>query len=263
MNREMPEQRIEVKQPESIKPEPPAAARVQVSDTPGKPENTIRIEDPVHREEPESEVKPFRLEEPVFVDPPSHAMSEASVTTEPPKNAEQSTQQERPVNPAESAASDEAISREEFDKLKAERDQLVDRLARLQAEFENARKRAERERISDRDFATGQVVEQFLPVLDNFELALKSDSTAEQLRSGVELIVKKMEDVLRQLHVHAIPALGQEFDPRVHEALGTVEREDLPDQHVAEEIRRGYKLRQKLLRPALVRVVSNPKQKSE
>jgi molecular chaperone GrpE len=243
----MPEQRIEVKQPESIKLEPPAAARVQVSDTPGKPEN---------------EVKPFRLEEPVFVEMPSPATSEASVTIESPKNAEQPTHQERPVNPAEPAA-DEATSREEFDKLKAERDQLVDRLARLQAEFENARKRAERERISDRDFATANVVEQFLPVLDNFELALKSESSAEQLRSGVELIVKKMEDVLRQLHVHAIPALGQEFDPRVHEALGTVEREDLPDQHVAEEIRRGYKLRQKLLRPALVRVVSNPKQKSE
>ena len=83
------------------------------------------------------------------------------------------------------------------------------------------------------------------------------------MRSGVELIVKKMEDVLRQLHVLAIPAVGEEFDPRVHEALGTMERDDMPDQHVAEEIRRGYKLRQKLIRPALVRVVSNPKQKSE
>ena len=60
-----------------------------------------------------------------------------------------------------------------------------------------------------------------------------------------------------------IPAVGEEFDPRHHEALGTVERDDLPDQHVAEEIRRGYKLRERLLRPALVRVVSNPKQKSE
>jgi molecular chaperone GrpE len=65
------------------------------------------------------------------------------------------------------------------------------------------------------------------------------------------------------LHVLAIPAVGEEFDPRVHEALGTMERDDMPDQHVAEEIRRGYKLRQKLIRPALVRVVSNPKQKSE
>ena len=68
----------------------------------------------------------------------------------------------------------ESVSRAEFDKLKAERDQLVDRLARLQAEFENARKRAERERLEFRDYATGTVVEQFLPVLDNFELALKS-----------------------------------------------------------------------------------------
>ena len=95
----------------------------------------------------------------------------------------------------------ETVSRAEFDQLKAERDQLVDRIARLQAEFENARKRAERERLEFRDYATGSVVEQFLPVLDNFELALKSDGTAEQLRSGVELIVKQMEEILRQMQV--------------------------------------------------------------
>ncbi len=158
---------------------------------------------------------------------------------------------------------EQPATRAEFDQLKAERDQLLDRLARLQAEFENARKRAERDRLADREIATGNVVEKFLPVLDHFELALKSTASAAQLRSGVELIVKQMEDVLRQLHVHAVPALGAEFDPRQHEALGSVERHDLPDQHVAEEIRRGYKLRERLLRPALVRVVSNPKQTSE
>jgi molecular chaperone GrpE len=65
------------------------------------------------------------------------------------------------------------------------------------------------------------------------------------------------------MQVIAIPAVGEAFDPRLHEALGSVERDDLPDQHVAEEIRRGYRLRERLLRPALVRVVSNPKQKSE
>jgi len=161
------------------------------------------------------------------------------------------------------AAAAPAVSRAEFDQIKGERDQLLDRLARLQAEFENARKRAERDRISDREYATGSVVEQFLPVLDNFGLALKSDSSAEQLRSGVELIVKQMEDVLRQMQVNPIPAVGEAFDPRVHEALGSVERDDMPDQHVGEEIRRGYKLRDRLLRPALVRVVSNPKQISE
>ena len=158
---------------------------------------------------------------------------------------------------------EQPVSRVEFDQLKAERDQLLDRLARLQAEFENARKRGERERIADRDYATVNVIEKFLPVMDHFEMALKASATADQLRSGVELIVKQMEDVLRQLQVTAIPALGEEFDPRHHEALGSVERPDLPDQHVAEEIRRGYKLRDRLLRPSLVRVASNPKQKSE
>jgi molecular chaperone GrpE len=161
------------------------------------------------------------------------------------------------------ANNEQPVSLAEFEKLKTERDQLLDRLARLQAEFENARKRAERERTSDRDYAACNVVEKFLPVLDHFELALKASGTAEQLRAGVELIVKQMEDALRQLQVTPIPALGEAFDPRLHEALGTVERLDLPDQHVAEEIRRGYKLRERLLRPALVRVASNPKQTTE
>ncbi len=151
----------------------------------------------------------------------------------------------------------------ELEQLKAERDQLKDRLARMQAEFENARKRGERERQEFRDYAVGSVVEQFLPVLDNFELALRSTATAEQLRSGVDLIIKQMEEILRGLQVQPVATMGEAFDPRQHEAVGSVEREDLPDQHVAEEIRRGYRLREKLLRPAMVRVVSNPKQTSE
>ncbi len=157
----------------------------------------------------------------------------------------------------------ENVSRSEYAQLKAERDQLLDRLARLQAEFENARKRVEREKADYRDFATGNVVEQFLPVLDNFGLALKANGSAEQLRSGVELIVKQMEEVLAKLQVTPVPTVGEEFDPRVHEALGAVERDDLPDQHVAEEIRRGYKLRERLLRPAMVRVAHNAKQVNE
>lgn len=157
----------------------------------------------------------------------------------------------------------EPVSREEFDQLKTERDQLLDRLARLQAEFENARKRGERERVEFREYATGNVVEQFLPVLDNFELALKHDSTAEQLSKGVELIVKQMHEILRQLQVNKVATVGEEFDPRHHEALGSVERDDLPDQHVAEEVRPGYKLRDRLLRPALVRVAHNSKQTSD
>jgi molecular chaperone GrpE len=153
-----------------------------------------------------------------------------------------------------------ATSPEQFAALKAERDQLLDRLARLQAEFDNARKRQEREKQDFRDYATGSVVEQFLPVLDNFALALNATGSAEQLRTGVELIVKQMDEALKQLQVQAIPTVGQQFDPRVHEALGSVERDDLPDHSVAEEIRKGYRIRERLLRPAMVRIVSNPKQ---
>ncbi|MFP5276765.1 MAG: nucleotide exchange factor GrpE [Acidobacteriota bacterium] len=155
------------------------------------------------------------------------------------------------------------VSKTEYEQIKGERDQLLDRLARLQAEFDNARKRAEREKADFRDFATGNVVEQFLPVLDNFELALKATGSAEQLRSGVELIVKQMQEVLAKLQVTPVPTVGEEFNPHVHEALGTVERDDIPDHHVAEEIRRGYRIRERLLRPAMVRVASNPKQVNE
>jgi len=153
-----------------------------------------------------------------------------------------------------------AIAQEQLTQLKAERDQLLDRLARLQAEFDNARKRQEREKQDFRDYATGSVVEQFLPVLDNFALALNATGSAEQLRSGVELIVKQMDEALKQLQVQTIPTVGQMFDPRVHEALGSVERDDLPDHSIAEEIRKGYRIRERLLRPAMVRIVSNPKQ---
>jgi molecular chaperone GrpE len=150
---------------------------------------------------------------------------------------------------------------EELEKVKAERDALVDRLARLQAEFDNARKREARERNEFRDFAVAGAVEQFLPVLDNFQLALKSTGSADQLRTGVELIVKQMEEALRSLNVQAVETVGTIFDPRVHEALDTVDRSDLPDHQVFEEVRRGYRIRERLLRPALVRVVNNPQQK--
>ncbi len=163
----------------------------------------------------------------------------------------------------ETAGAGESGSAADYEKLKTERDQLLDRLKRLQAEFENARKRTERERAEFRDFTTAAAVEKFLPVLDNFELALKANGTAHQLRSGVSLIVKQMEEILRQMQVTPVAAMGEAFDPRIHEALGSVEREDVPDQHVAEEVRRGYRLRERLLRPALVRVAHNPKQVNE
>jgi molecular chaperone GrpE len=147
---------------------------------------------------------------------------------------------------------------EECERLRAERDGLFERLARLQAEFDNARKREQRERADYRAFAVADAIEQFLPVLDNFRLALNSNGTAEQLRTGVELIAKQMDEVLRSLNVTPVETVGQPFDPRFHEALESVERTDLPDHQVIDEIRRGYRIKERLLRPALVRISVNP-----
>jgi molecular chaperone GrpE len=165
--------------------------------------------------------------------------------------------EEAQANNAETIAGLQA----EVERSKFERDQAVDRLARLQAEFDNARKREARERADFRDFAVAGAVEQFLPVLDNFQLALKSSASAEQMRAGVDLIVKQMEEVLRALNVTPVETTGTKFDPRVHEALESVDRNDLPDHQVLDEVRRGYRIRDRLLRPALVRVVNNPQQK--
>lgn len=147
--------------------------------------------------------------------------------------------------------------------LRDERDALRDQLARVQAEFANARKREVKERQDARDYAVQAAVEPFLGVMDNFQLALKSGGSAEQLRAGVDLILKQMEEALRGLNVQPVEAVGAQFDPRVHEALGSEEREDVPDHQVLEEIRRGYKLRDKLLRPALVKIATNSRQISE
>ena len=151
----------------------------------------------------------------------------------------------------------------ELTQLRTERDQLQDRLARLQAEFDNARKRSEKERQDVREYTVGSTVEPFLSVMDNFGLALKAQGSADQLRSGVELILKQMEDALRNLNVTAVEAIGAQFDPRVHEALGSIETVEFPDHQVMEEIRKGYKLRDKLLRPALVKIAINTAQISE
>lgn len=185
---------------------------------------------------------------------------------------QENLRQESPVDPpvvetleaGTDATGDPAASlRAELEQARGERSQLLDRLARLQAEFDNARKREAKERADTRDYAVQGAIEPFLGVMDNFQLALKADGTAEQLRAGVELILKQMEEALRGLNVQPVESVGVPFDPRVHEALGSVETAEYPDHSVLEEIRRGYKLREKLLRPALVRIAVNPAQVSE
>jgi len=147
----------------------------------------------------------------------------------------------------------------EVQKLKAERDALVDRLARLQAEFENARKRAEREQQEFREYALADAVKAMLPTLDSFERALGSETDSSEFRNGVELIYKQLYDALLKMGLRPIPAKDEPFDPRLHQAVEMVNTSEAKDHQVLEELQRGYKFKDRLLRPAMVKVAQNPK----
>jgi molecular chaperone GrpE len=143
----------------------------------------------------------------------------------------------------------------EVEKLRADRNDLFERLARLQAEFDNYRKRAAKENAEYRDYAVSEAARSLLPVVDSFTLALKNAAAKpEDLRKGVELIFKQLQDVLQKLNIERIPAQGEAFDPRLHEAIEMVETDAAPDHHVLEELQPGYRIKGRLLRPAMVRV---------
>jgi molecular chaperone GrpE len=147
----------------------------------------------------------------------------------------------------------------ELQKIRSERDLLLDRLARMQAEFENARKRAVREQQDFRDYALMDAIRNLLPVLDSFERALKASREKSEFRNGVELIYKQLEAALMKLGVQPITAKGEPFDPHLHEAVEMVDTTEAADHQVLEELQRGYKLKDRLLRPAMVKVARNPK----
>jgi molecular chaperone GrpE len=148
----------------------------------------------------------------------------------------------------------------DFDKLKSERDSLIDRLARLQAEFENARKRTAREQQEFREYAVTDALKALLPILDSFERALQtSASEKSEFRGGVELIYKQLQDALGKQGLRPIPAKGKPFDPHLHQAIEMVDTTEAEDHHVLDELQRGYKLKDRLLRPSMVRVARNPK----
>jgi len=148
----------------------------------------------------------------------------------------------------------------DFDKLKNERDSLIERLARLQAEFENARKRTAREQQEFREYAVSDALKALLPSLDSFERALQtSASDKSEFRGGVELIYKQLQDALVKLGLRPIPAKGEPFDPHLHQAIEMVDTDEAEDHHVLDELQRGYKLKDRLLRPSMVRVARNPK----
>jgi molecular chaperone GrpE len=163
--------------------------------------------------------------------------------------------------PITGKATDESAA-SETEKLRAERDALLDRLARLQAEFDNARKRAVREQQEFREYAAADVIKNFLPILDSFERALRAggDSNSNDFRNGIELIYRQFQDALQKIGVQPIVSVGQAFDPRVHEAVEMVDTTEVQDHHVLDELQRGYKYKERLLRPAMVRVARNSRE---
>ena len=150
----------------------------------------------------------------------------------------------------------------ELQKVTAERDTLIDRLARAQAEFDNARKRAAREQQEYRDYAQADAIKALLPILDSFERALEASPPGHknsEFRNGVDLIYKQLQNALQKLGAQPIAAMGKPFDPRFHEAIEMIDTDEADDQTVIEELQRGYQLKERLLRPAMVKVARNPR----
>jgi molecular chaperone GrpE len=162
-----------------------------------------------------------------------------------------------PSAPGGNGGSGTAVSEadSELEKVKAERAAYLDRAARIQAEFENYRKRSAREQQDFREYAVADAIKSLLPILDSLDRATKTKAVSlDDFRSGIELIDKQFHDALAKLGVEPVEAEGQEFDPNFHQAVQMVETNDVQDNHVIDELQRGYKLKDRLLRPAMVRV---------
>ena len=168
------------------------------------------------------------------------------------------TDPDRPGNGA-GAAEAEASAPDPAEELRKERDALQDRLLRTAAEFDNYRKRMDRERRELSEYAAASVVRDLLPILDNFERALQAPAgpEAETFRKGIELIHKQMLDLLLKRGVKPIEALGADFDPNFHEAVIHEVSDAHREGEVMQELQRGYMLGDRLLRPAMVKVAKS------
>lgn len=163
-------------------------------------------------------------------------------------------------NTAAAVQPEAQVGADDYQRLKTERDVLFDRLARLQAEFDNFRKRNAREQADFKDYAVADTARMLLPIVDSLERAAASNSSASDLRAGIELILRQFQDALAKVGVQPVNATqGQPFDPKLHEAVEMVETEEVPDHHLVDELQRGYRIKDRLLRPAMVRVARNPK----
>jgi molecular chaperone GrpE len=188
---------------------------------------------------------------------PAGAADEAT-----PERADEAAPQETPEAQQAPEGNPGLALQEDPEQVRAERDDYRDRLLRTVAEFDNYRKRVERDRRELLEFGAADLLGELLPVLDDLERALAAAPTGDSAsavagyRAGVELIQRQLLDLLRKRGVSPIEALGADFDPHVHQAVASEPSDAHRDGEVIEELRRGYKLGERLLRPAMVKVAS-------
>jgi molecular chaperone GrpE len=179
-----------------------------------------------------------------------------SVSSEDPQT---NTPEVSEASPEETALTDPAELLAERDRLQAEVADLQDRLLRRQAEFENFRRRNERDRSDFLQYAGMEIVREILPILDDFERAQKTECSDESYRKGIELIYQRLVDTLTKIGLEPIEiGAGTEFDPNLHQAVVRLETDEAADNTILEEFQRGYNFKGKLLRPAMVKVAVKP-----
>jgi molecular chaperone GrpE len=163
-------------------------------------------------------------------------------------------------SPSDPPASGEASMAAELEKLKAEKEELMQRLVRRQADFENFRKRTERDRHEEGRRGVERLILDLIPVLDAFDLALQAhdDPAYEEYRKGITLIRKQLWDAIARHGVQRIEAAGKMFDPHMHQAIERLESEEFPDGYIVAVFQDGYMFHGRVLRPAIVRVAVHP-----
>jgi molecular chaperone GrpE len=142
----------------------------------------------------------------------------------------------------------------ERDQLSAEKSDLQDRLVRRQAEFENFRRRSEREKAEMIDFGKMEAIQAVLPIVDDFERALKVETADKEYARGMMLIYQRLEDALKKLGLSPLETLGKKFDPNLHHAVDKVQTDEHEEDTILDEYQKGYYFRDRLLRPAMVKV---------
>jgi molecular chaperone GrpE len=182
-------------------------------------------------------------------------MNKSDMQTDPAENTE-------PVMPIDAAS----LTPEQFEELKARAaraDENWERLLRTTADFDNFKKRAARERTEAIQFANVSLIQKLLPVLDSFEMALAAAQTAKDeksasLQAGIAMVQSQLKSILTETGLEEIDATGKPFDPTQHEAVSQQETNEVPEGQVVQQIRKGYKIRERLLRPASVVVAKKP-----